>query len=206
MWIFNTRAIIKTLILLFGTACLLVISLSVSVQLILPDRAFGVFKQTPSGVNAFVFGPSRLVLLRNRLKYGASWPKMNHFGQMHQWTRILLDRDNPAKAIVESQFSMHNSPGRSVHLQFMDQIKSRKLFGIQLMSFEFEHEDIDAIEIPLLYVEMILLLPALFAIRSGFVSLRNAVRSGYGFCGECGYDLRQSPERCPECGNARKKP
>lgn len=39
-------------------------------------------------------------------------------------------------------------------------------------------------------------LPALLLRR--MISRRSAVRGG--FCAECGYDLRMTPERCPECG------
>jgi hypothetical protein len=42
-------------------------------------------------------------------------------------------------------------------------------------------------------------LPALWLIT--FILRRRRVR--VGCCEQCGYDLRESPERCPECGTAR---
>ena len=42
--------------------------------------------------------------------------------------------------------------------------------------------------------------PVLLILRAGFRSLRQRRRARNGLCPQCAYDLRFSPERCPECG------
>ena len=39
-----------------------------------------------------------------------------------------------------------------------------------------------------------------------FIALRRRERVKAGFCRQCGYDLRASPGRCPECGRIRMPP
>jgi hypothetical protein len=45
-----------------------------------------------------------------------------------------------------------------------------------------------------------LILPVLWAARRGLAARRRAA----GYCVACGYDLRATKGRCPECGTERK--
>jgi hypothetical protein len=51
--------------------------------------------------------------------------------------------------------------------------------------------------VPSWFLVLLLLMPAVLAIRRVGRTRARRVR---GLCAACGYDLRETPERCPECG------
>jgi hypothetical protein len=53
------------------------------------------------------------------------------------------------------------------------------------------------------FVAIVAALMAAFSALPAFRGRRRRARAAQGLCPACGYDLRASPERCPECGLRR---
>jgi hypothetical protein len=83
-----------------------------------------------------------------------------------------------------------------------------RFLGIQYLSgkqeyfpdgqHEFQHES-SLLIVPCWLVSVATGWPMWFVIRG----IRRRFRRLPGFCVRCGYDLRATPDRCPECGTAR---
>ena len=54
------------------------------------------------------------------------------------------------------------------------------------------------VEVPYWFLALVMALPTAWVTRSAWRHVRSRHRAG--FCAGCGYDLRASSDRCPECG------
>jgi hypothetical protein len=79
--------------------------------------------------------------------------------------------------------------------------------GIQMRGCSFRRINCEELVITFWFlVCLLMLLPATTAMRVFVRMLRIKRRSRRGLCLACGYDLRESNERCPECGAAFHPP
>lgn len=78
----------------------------------------------------------------------------------------------------------------------------RSIAGAKFTAYAFGAHRYRGVSVPLWWVTILTaLLPALYIMR---FALRRRRLAG-GSCLKCGYDLRATPDRCPECGTVLEK-
>ncbi len=71
-------------------------------------------------------------------------------------------------------------------------------YGKSDVAFSFTDEHHRTLMIPAWLVALLLFVPSVFVLRRHWWLARHRNRAG--LCPVCGYDLRASPNQCPECG------
>ena len=74
--------------------------------------------------------------------------------------------------------------------------------GYAIISSTRISQAFDVWAVPFWLIALAFAMPPAFL---GLSMLRNSRRSRRGLCASCGYDLRATPDRCPECGTAPPK-
>jgi hypothetical protein len=81
-----------------------------------------------------------------------------------------------------------------------------RFFGFEYRSAEYQPtqaaESLREWTVPYWFLVLILAVPPAIAVTT---ALRARQRRRHGLCPACGYDLRATPDRCPECGVAPSK-
>jgi hypothetical protein len=121
--------------------------------------------------------------------------------------QINTDRYALHLVIVDGQRPVYEAPFSPRRRYFGSSLASK--YGFSLGGFVFAYTasptrgfdyvvmPFTEIALPLWFIGLATLAPALLWLKRWRVARR---RAGRGICRKCGYDLRATPERCPECG------
>jgi hypothetical protein len=122
--------------------------------------------------------------------------------------RVRLD-NNPPRAFTGSRTSHHAIPDKSPLRTFdMSEPAPHRFLGFAVWTIEM---DVETYAAPVRQRFFVVPYPALLLAFSVLPIARSASRarrrrrSLKGLCARCGYDLRATPDRCPECGTIPTK-
>jgi hypothetical protein len=105
--------------------------------------------------------------------------------------------------------STSSAPGRQVARRYVDLASgghwwNRRGFQVVYAAALGEARSLFLISAPHWFVAALLLAPPAYWFYWFRRDRRSTIRSAEGRCRHCGYDLRASPQRCPECGSTAK--
>jgi hypothetical protein len=122
--------------------------------------------------------------------------------------RLAWPSDMDVIVNVDGRLVVHYGPLTHQHLEE----SARNILSSGVRKWEFAGfayarnggtaDSTSVVGVPLIYLILATaVLPTLWWLHH-----RRSIRRGPGHCSNCGYDLRASPDRCPECGTEAKKP
>jgi hypothetical protein len=122
------------------------------------------------------------------------------YARADRWFRLVV---RPSGVFLSTAASAQPETGFSVgrhQLQFTDFLASpsfNHFLGFSMGTFGWDAETVTYLLIPYWFAALATtILPGLWALR--WWGRRHA--RVVGLCRSCGYDLRATPDRCPECG------
>ncbi len=127
------------------------------------------------------------------------------WGQDHfKLLYALSERDNQRDAEVETELMNHPDPARIPALEAEDRRLSKILVDEERsMMADLRLPPSVCHSIRLATVAAIFaVLPTVTLVINCFFRMRRRTWSNAGACATCGYDLRGTPDRCPECGSS----
>jgi hypothetical protein len=148
----------------------------------------------------------------DRIEWGDSWPKTAVPNGTVQWSlesdsgllRFSRIRVINAKSLIVIGYSSRLLNLRFLHSDATGDRIAGPRFGWRtfvLPSQGFYSRAVTQVTLPWQFVVIVLLIFAVAALRAR----RKRQIGPPGYCPKCGYDLRATPNRCPECGSIGAK-